>query len=75
MPLPEQKDGYINLSSVVLTADQKEVLNLGVNFQFAPRFSQQQKRAELEILYQEALKLRAQNKIDIDPNFKGTVSP
>ena len=70
VPLPEQKDGYINLSKVTLTEDQKEILNLGVNFQFAPRFSQQQKRAELEMLYQDALKLRAQGKIDIDPNFQ-----
>ena len=70
VPIPEKKEGFINLSKVKLTEEQEEILNLGVNFQFAPRFSPQHKRAELEILYQDVLKLRAQKKIEIDQDFQ-----
>ena len=70
VPLPEKKNGYINLSDVSLTENQEEILNLGVNFQYAPRFSPQKKKAALEILYQDALKLKSQNKIEIDPDFQ-----
>ena len=70
MPLPEKKEGYINLSDLQLTEDQEELLNLGVNFQYSPRFSPEKKRAALEMLYQDAVKLKSQNKIEIDPEFQ-----
>ena len=70
VPLPEAKEGFINLSSLELTADQKEVLNLGINFHLPSKFSPQKKKAELEVLFQDALKLRAKNKIEIHPDFQ-----
>ena len=68
--MPEEKNGYVNLSDISLTEDQAEILDLGVNFQYAPRFSPEKKKAALELLYQDALKLKTQNKIDIDPDFQ-----
>ena len=51
--LPNPSDNYINLSSHDLTEDQKDLLNLGLNCNFYPRRSQQDKKAELELLYQQ----------------------
>ena len=68
--MPENKNGYVNLSDIRLTEDQEEILNLGVNFQYAPRFSSEKRKAALELLYQDALKLKTQNKIEIDPDFQ-----
>ena len=38
IPLPLPSEGYVNLSSVTLTDDQKELLNLGLNYAYSPRF-------------------------------------
>ena len=70
MPLSEKKQGFINMSKVELTEDQKELLNLGINFQFCPRFSQEHKKAELEILYEDILLLRSKGKIDVHPDLQ-----
>ena len=70
LPIPKPSDGYVNISGVTLTDDQKEFLNLGVNFAFAPKFSPQEKKAELEILYQDICKLHAEDKISVNPDIQ-----
>ena len=70
VPIPAPEEGFVNLSKVKLTEKQTELLNLGINFQFSPRFSTHDKKAELEILYQDKCKLGSQQKIAINPNLQ-----
>ena len=68
--LPNHKDCFINLSDYDLTSDQKDLLNLGLNCHFLPKHSQQLKRAELELLYQQICDLHKQDKIVINPDLQ-----
>ena len=70
VPLPVPAEGYVNLSDVVLSDPQKELLNLGLNFPYCPKFSRLEKEAELELLYQDVCKLKSQNKIDVNPDLR-----
>ena len=70
VPLPLPSDGYINLSSAVLTEDQKELLNLGLNYAYSPRFCPLKKQMELELLYQDICRLKAANKITVNPDIQ-----
>ena len=70
VPLPVPQDGYVNLSTAILTDDQKELLNLGLNFSYSPSFSKHDKEVELELLYQDICKLKSQNKIDVNPDLQ-----
>ena len=54
--LAKPKDGYINLSDAALTDDQKELLNVGTNYVFMPKYSQETKKVELELLFQDVCK-------------------
>ena len=60
--LPEEKNGFVNLSSVTLTEDQVELLNLGLNCHLQPKFRSIEKQAQLEILYQDIMKLQETEK-------------
>ena len=70
VPLPKLKDGYVNLSDVALSEDQKELLNLGTKYALTPKYSNRNKKAELEILYQDICKLKTQNKILVNPDLQ-----
>ena len=67
VPLPLPSEGYVNLSNVTLTDDQKELLNLGLNYAYSPRFCALKKQAELEVLFQDICRLKAANKISVNP--------
>ena len=67
--LPQQSDGYINLSKHILTEQQKQVLNLGLNCHLQPKFDETDKKAELEMLYESILNLNKQGKITINPSL------
>lgn len=68
--MPRPSEGYTNLSSVQLSKDEQDFLNLGINHKIAPKYDLAQKKAELEILYQDVLSLRGKRKIDVNPNIK-----
>ena len=68
--LPETCDSYLNLSQKVLTADQKEFLNLGINCHIGSKFRSSEKTTELEILFESILKLQGENKVDVSPNLR-----
>ena len=68
--IPEDKDGYVNLSNYILTDEEKEVLDLGLNCHLQPRYDKLNKKIEIELLYQSLLKLQEDNKVTIDPNLQ-----
>ena len=68
--IPEAKEGYINLSSVQLTKIQKELLNLGLNCHYQCKYDPLDKKAELEVLYQDVLKLQKEKKVEIHHTLK-----
>ena len=70
VPLVKPKEGYVNLSTSNLSEDQKDLLNLGISYIFAPKYSTQAKKAELELLYQDICKLKSQCKIEVNPDIQ-----
>ena len=70
VPLPNKTDGYVNLSNYDLTEEQKELLNLGINYQFSSKFNTEEKKAELELLYQDICNLERREKISVNPDIK-----
>ena len=68
--LPERCDNFINLSSHVLTQEQKELLNLSLSCNFYPRASPQEKKAELEILYEQICEQHKAGKIHVNPDVQ-----
>ena len=74
LPEDDKQKGYINLSSVELTEAQHELLNLGLNCHFQSKRNIIEKQIELELLYENLLKLEAQDKISIHPDLKGQLA-
>ena len=68
------KQGYINLSSVELTEPQQRLLNLGLNCHFQSKRSIIDKQTELELLYENILKLEVDDKISVHPDLKGQLA-
>ena len=68
--LPKQQQCYINLSNRELSTDEKEFLNLGLNCHTYSRFDAYKKKVELEILYDDLLKLEKNKVVEINPNLK-----
>ena len=68
--LSEAKEGYINLSSIELTETQKELLNLGLSCHYQCKYDPLDKKAELEVLYQDILKLQKEKKVEIHQNLR-----
>ena len=63
-------DCFINLSSHVLSTEEKEFLNLGLNCHIQPNYSRINKQANIEILYQKLLDLKSKNQIDLKPELE-----
>ena len=68
--VPDGKEGYVNLSSIELTENQKELLNLGLNCHSQCKCDPLDKKAELEVLYQDVLKLQKENKVEVHPSLR-----
>lgn len=68
--VPDEKEGFINLSSVELTDSQKDLLNLGLNCHYQCKYDPLDKKAELEVLYQDVLKLQKENKVKVQGNLR-----
>ena len=62
-------NSFVNLSDYDLTNNEKGFLNLGLNCHLQPKYQELHKKTELEILYQNLLKLDAQKIITIKPNL------
>ena len=60
---------YVNLSNYEPTKEQKEFLNLGLNYHIQPKYNKIEKSTQLEILYQDLLKLEGEQKLNIHPNL------
>ena len=69
--LPQQKQGYVNLSSVQLTTEQHNFLNLGLNCHIQSKRKPIDKKAELELLFQDILQLEKDEKVTIKGDLKG----
>ena len=65
----ENVDCYINLSSYDLTEDEKDFLNLGLNYHLQPKYDKLHKAAEMEILYSKLTELEKSNTISINPSI------
>lgn len=70
----ERKQGYVNLSSVELTEAQHQLLNLGLNCHFQSKRNIVDKQTELELLYENILKLEAKDEILVHPDLKGQLA-
>ena len=68
--LPNNRDSFVNLSSHVLTQDQKDLLNLGLNCSYYPKNNQQEKKAELELLYQQICDHHKAGRIDVNRDIQ-----
>ena len=66
---PEQTDCYINLSKYKLTTEEKDFLNLGLNCHIKSKVDKQRKKLELELLYQDLLKLKDDKIVEVNPNI------
>ena len=60
--LGESQQGFVNLSSVELTDAQRELLNLGLNCHVLTPNSLTEKKAELELLYQDIIRLEKEKR-------------
>ena len=61
--LPNNNDTFLSLSNHELTQPQKDFLILGPSSHLFKRFNHVQKQTEIEILYQNVLKLQEQNQV------------
>ena len=64
-----QHKSYINLSSYTLDEDEEEFLNLGLNFHIQPKYDKLHKQTELELLYENILKLQDKGKVTVHNNL------
>ena len=69
-----KKNGYINLSTVELTEAQHQLLNLGLNCHYQSKRNIIDKQTELELLYNNILKLEEQDKVSVHPDLKGQLA-
>ena len=70
----EKNQAYINLSSVKLTEAQHQLLNLGLNCHYQRKRNIINKQTELELLFQNILRLEAEDKISVHPDLKGQLA-
>ena len=67
--IKENVDNFVNLSNYVLSASEKEFLNLGLNCHIQPKYDKIHKQVELETLYQNLLNLESKKKVTIKPEL------
>ena len=68
--IPNNIDKFINLSDCNLTPQQKDFLNLRPNCHLFQGYTSINKKTEIEILYQNILKLRDNKVISVKPEFR-----
>ena len=68
--VPQGSRGFVNLSSVQLSPDQEEFLNLGINCHYYPKFDAVSKKTEVAILFEDICKLKDDEKVHVNPNLQ-----
>ena len=68
--LPENTDSFVNLSKYTPTEDERQFLNLGLNCHIMTKFNLNDKKVEMEILYEDLLSLEREGKIAMNSNLK-----
>ena len=63
----ETKDGYINLSKVTLTKNQKILLNYGLKCHYIKKPKPEEKRMETEVVIDKLLQLQEENVVTLTP--------
>ena len=63
--VPKATQGFINLSSVQLSPEQVEFLNLGLNCHYFPKFDPVTKKTEVAILFEDLCKLKDDGKVHL----------
>ncbi|XP_066988217.1 uncharacterized protein [Macrobrachium rosenbergii] len=67
--IPQPVNGYINLTDIGLSPNQKRLLNFGLNCQVQRRVNPHHKRMEIEKLIEDIQELEKGRKINISPNL------
>lgn len=65
--LKKEMNSFLNLSDHQLTSNEKEFLNLGLNYHIQPKYSRLHKQTELETLYNSLTELQKKKQIEIKP--------
>ena len=73
MKHPKPLNGFTNLTNKILTSDQEELLNFGLNCHIMKAPHKHTKRLECEILIDNVEKLARQNKVIVEPPFRTEV--
>ena len=68
--VPKETQGFVNLSSVQLSSDQEEFLNLGINCHYFPKFDSVTKKIEIAILFEDLCKLKDDGKVHLNSNIQ-----
>ena len=68
--LPKETNKYLNLSNHQLSNEERNVLNLGLNFHIQPNYDKLKKKTEIEILYQQLQTLERSNKVLFNEGLK-----
>ena len=68
--LRDDSDSFVNLSSRVLSSDEKDFLNLGINCHIQGKFNLADKYTEIELLFQQIAKLEKDNKVQVKPELQ-----
>ena len=67
--LKDQINSFINLSRYTLTSVEEQFLNLGLNFHIQGKYDKLHKQTEMEILYNNIIKLQENGKVTIKQGF------
>ena len=68
--VPENDQGFLNLSSTQLTPDQEEFLNLGINCHNFPKFNAVTKKTEVAVLFEDLIRLKEDGKVDLNAELQ-----
>lgn len=67
--LKNETSCYTNLSDYVLSKDEIDFLNLGLQYHVQPKYDKLTKQVQMEILYENLIQLEKESKISIEPTL------
>ncbi|XP_076043851.1 uncharacterized protein LOC143026947 [Oratosquilla oratoria] len=70
LAIPQSSPSFINLSNEILTEDQIEFLNLGINCHLKPKYNQINKKVEIAALFEDICKLEKEGKISVNQDLQ-----
>ena len=72
--LKEEKKSFLNLSNYQLSPVEEDFLNLGLNLHIQSKYSKLHKHVQMELLYQNLVKLEKEQKLVMNPRLKELMS-